>query len=196
MTGHDGPKYAGEDPRESAPGAPWTILLGSGTTGEAKKMAVSHAVELETLVGRAESFGFSPGEVFCHFTGYAFVGARRSALAALHAGATVLIPEGDTRRRIGLVRTEDMSVMSAPVVMLEGLLEIARQSSGRMFPRLRLLQAGASVISERLRRAVMARLSPNLRIYYGTNEFTPICALQYPCDNPVEGSVGRPGSSG
>jgi long-chain acyl-CoA synthetase len=178
-------------PQDTAPDAHAMILYTSGTSGNAKGAAISHAallmhtavLALHTLQLSAEDrvLGVLP---LTHSYGW-----RMGLLVALFVGArSVLVPRFDAARTLALLDTEAITWLPAVPTMFAAW---AAQSGGAPPPALRwALCAGAPLADETTRRAEL-RLGTSVRQGYGMTEAT-FCTINAPPDPRVFGSVGRP----
>jgi acyl-coenzyme A synthetase/AMP-(fatty) acid ligase len=147
----------------------FSYSVGSGSTGKAKIISVTHPQEISLLQARVTAYNMQHEDAVATLTHIEFTSARRHLLAALSAGCTVKLYPKHRRESLFELAHSDVSVLQSSVIGLHELLSLFGNNFS-VFKNLRLLGSGGSVVSEALRKDVDARLTRNLHIVYGTNE--------------------------
>ncbi len=170
---------------------PFALLIGSGTTGTPKLFQASHDNEIGLIETRIAAYGLGPDDQVATLSPIEFTTARRQAFAALAAGAVLRLFDHQSPQLMSEVLASEVTVLSAAVVSLHGLLRQQEKTPGGL-RRLRLLGAGGSTVSDSLRARVRERLCPRFVVSYGTNELG-LLSLSEAGEQPVlRGSIGRP----
>lgn len=169
--------------------AVFSFVIGSGSTGGSKIFAVTNRQEISHLNSRIKAFVFSLNDHVATVTHIEFTAARRNIFSALSHGCTVkLFPKNNESYLYKLI-CSDVSILSVPVITLHELEKMYAHNK-KIFPNLRILSAGGSLVSEDLRTKVDNNLTKHLHIIYGTNELG-FLTLAKP-----EDWRGKPGSIG
>lgn len=181
------------DIRAAAPRAPWLIIAGSGSTGRSKFFAVTHAQFLFRVRLAGRMLDLSPADRLATLIHLDFTSTKDRYLAALFAGAAVVLFDRERTHPLGLCRDRDVTVLHATVFHVEQLLAALPADAVDQLAGLRALQLSASTVSYGLRQRVVKKLTPALHVLYGSNETGPLS-----CVGPAEvlgasGTVGRPG---
>ena len=167
------------------------LVIGSGSTGQAKFLAVTPQQEISHLNTRVKALGFTAHDQVGSFTHVEFTSARRHIFSALGAGSTVkLFPKNHDSSIPTLVQS-NVSVLHVSVILLH---ELVRKSGGQkgLFPNLRSLVTGGSMISEELRHSTDQHLTKYLHVVYGTNELGFLTVAPPGDWRTHPGSIGRP----
>lgn len=174
-----------EDPR-----APWLIISGSGSTGKSKLIPVGHAQFAGRMRIYNTALGIAPGDRVASLFALDYATPKQRCLEALFAGATVVLLDrqrGELPRRI---HETGITVLYATVLDAERLLQSLPPDAEQALPSLRCLMVGSSVVGPGLRERIRQRLTGNLFVYYGMNEFG-LCSLVVPGADTLPGSVGQ-----
>lgn len=177
--------------RDPAPTAPWLVIAGSGSTGHPKLFAASHAQFFARTRLAAAMLGLAVADRFATLSHLDFTSPKERCLAALFAGATVVLFD---RRRTGateLCRDHGVTVLDATVVHVEQLLDALPAGTRNHLTGLRALQLSASTVSDGLRRRILTSLTSTLHVRYGTNETGPLSCVGPDGIMAVPGGVGR-----
>ncbi|UCE31503.1 MAG: acyl--CoA ligase, partial [Burkholderiales bacterium] len=177
--------------RAERPAAPATVLLGSGTTGRPKCIALTHAVaDARLLLARA--LGQAAGEANAVMAPLHFLTGAVQALRALAVGAPVVFYDRARESIIDLCVRRPVRVLHATVAHAQALVSETRGASGVAFPTLRMLRLGSSIASPSLLAEVERQLTPNVWVVYGTNESGGIAFADPQALRAAPGTVGWP----
>jgi len=193
------PDAAPVDRAARAPGgaAPWMVARTSGTTAMPKTIVQSHATYAARRKLTRGPYGFEPGDRYLAVIPLDFQLGFKMCLDALWVGASVILAS-ELRKASELLETAERLAATCAYITpphLHSLLPILHTDGVRL-PGLRVLRCGSMAMSETTRRAVVARLTPNLVISYGANDLD--CGITE-ADAQIQarfpGSVGkaRPG---
>jgi len=178
--------------RESVPAAPFLLIAGSGSTGAPKIFALSHAEMLNRARLTAASIQLGPMDRILSVSNLDFTSPKERSFAALSAGAAVALIEGETFDPVSLCHDMGITVMNATVFHLETMLKSLPDDAVNVLGSLRVLQVGASTVTDSLRRRVVQKICRSLHVRYGTNE-SGLISLAYPDELFIPpGNVGRP----
>ncbi len=167
--------------RAARPVAPWMIITGSGSTGAPKNIPVSHAQFLAQRDIYNQALDLGPSDTVASLLSLDSVVKRERFVDTLLNGACVVVSPRPLPDPIGWLRQQAVRVLWSTVVQAERLLVAPGAGTADALPSLRMLMLGSSSVSERLRRRILARLTPNLHVYYGTNE-VGLVTLARPAD--------------
>lgn len=188
------PFLHGCDPlgQNAGDGEPAAILFTSGTSGAAKGVVLSRGALFRSGVTLARAYQWGPRDVVLCTAGlYAMSGLRNPCVAALHAGATIVLDAGASHARMLSVseacRRRGVSVLSTVPAMLNRLAA----GHGGPIPPLRMaLSTGAPLAPVT---AASQSLGFPIYDYYGMTETSGACVLVTPDMHPVvPGIIGRP----
>jgi len=174
-------------PFHGAADAPAVLFTGSGTTGEPKVVAFS---ELE-LVMQAERgyIDYGPERVL-RLAPVEYNNSKRLRLYCLWQGGTCVLRNAATADVTTLCAQLAVTWLDVATGHLEDF--VRGRAQARRLPALTKVRCGGSRVPSRLRKAVLAEVTPHLHVSYGTTEVGGVC-LAYPHehDDPRE-PVGRP----
>jgi acyl-coenzyme A synthetase/AMP-(fatty) acid ligase/D-alanine-D-alanine ligase-like ATP-grasp enzyme len=178
--------------RVDSPQAPWLIITGSGSTGRPKLFPVTHAQFHARISLTGESISLSQNDRYASLPHLDFTSPKVKCLAALFAGAAVVLFDRSQLNPVVLCREYRVSILDATVFHVEQILAALTGDAKDMLGSLRVLLVGSSTVSDGLRRRVLKTLSQALYIHYGTTE-SGLLAIAGPKDvlSPPE-TVGRP----
>lgn len=166
----------------------------SGTTGPSKAAAVPHERLLQRTRAAAAALGVTASDRFLPLVDLRFIMGRQPAMRVLDAGGTVVA------RRIGpsapeiveAINTARATYLSITPSHTRFLLDRLPASDRPALPHVERLHLTGAMASGRERREIMARLTPNLYIAYGSNEVGNV-AVAAPADLArFPDTVGRP----
>lgn len=180
------------DVREIVNHAPWLIISGSGSTGHPKLFAVTHEQFLARTRLAAAMLGLSASDRLASLSHSDFTSPKERYLAALFAGAAVVLFDRSRNDVPALIRDQGVTVLDATVFHVEQMLVRLPAKARRHLGDLRALQLSASTVSDGLRRRIVEQLTPALYVRYGTNETGPLASVGPAEVLNVPGSVGHP----
>lgn len=176
--------------RVDAPSAPWLMISGSGSTGHPRLFAVSHQQFLARARLAGDMLGLSPGDRLASLAHPDFTSPKERYLAALFAGASIVLFERNRTHPVALCRDRHVTILDATVFHIERLLGSLPDDARNRLASLRVLQISASTVSDGLRRRIAQSLGPTLHVRYGTNETGPLTIVR------PDGVLGTPGTVG
>jgi len=169
------------------------LSLSSGTTGRPKGAVVTHGQLYERFVNQWVTLGLNASDRFIAVTPLYFGAGRSFCMSMLAAGAVVILeppPHPPGRLAPAINASGATACFVVPTMMRRLLGEHA--GDGLLFPGLRLLVFGGSIVAGDEAARVRARLTPNLASYYATSEGGGISVL-WPAEFAEHGdTVGRP----
>jgi len=183
--------------RVTVPSAPWLLVQGSGTTGQAKVIPLSHLAQLARCQTAGEWLELTPADRVSTLLGFHFSNTKTRFLEGLISGSSFFIADTSSKLNPTQYRNAGVTILHSTVFHLEQILTmVGRAAAGVNLPFdfLRSLTVGSSTVTEDLRQRIVTQLTPNLRIHYGTNEtgllsyVSPAQLFDYP------GTVGVPQS--
>ncbi|HEX5718504.1 MAG TPA: amino acid adenylation domain-containing protein, partial [Thermoanaerobaculia bacterium] len=167
------------------------VIYTSGSTGRPKGVHIEHRMLLRLIVWHRRAFAVTPGDRATRLAGPAFDASVWELWPYLVAGASIHIPDEETRTSPAALRdwllAERITVAFVPTPMAEALLPLGwpRETS------LRTLLTGG----DRLHQAPVAPLPFHLVNNYGPTENTVVATSgEVPCGGPADRapSIGRP----
>lgn len=179
-------------PREIDPDAPALLVPGSGTTGRSRLIEYAHG-GLLACIRRDQRFRpIGPGTRHLSVTNIGFYTAKRRALGCLVSGGTIVLREQPVNT-LDLCDRAAVDHLSVVVMQAEDMLaSLPPEPAAPRLPRLASLVVGSAPVSEALRRALAARITPHVWVTYGTNEFGEATCAPPDVWARHPGSVGRP----
>lgn len=178
--------------RDPSPSAPLLCVCGSGSTGVPKVFFISHAQFQARAVLTAASIGLRSDDRLISVHRLDFTSPKERFLAAISVGATIILSGGSRQDLVSFCAANEVTVLNATVFHAETLLEGLPAADAPALGRLRVLQIGASTVTERLRRLILQRITPNLYVRYATNETGLISIAGPETLFAAPGSVGTP----
>ncbi len=170
------------------PQAPLFIITGSGSTGEPKRIPVTHPQVRERLRSEKQRLGLTAQDRIGDFSSLDFADPKHWLWDSLMVGAA-FVPAHAVLSRL---QAGDMTVLTLTVYFVEQLLRPTAASLWPALRRLRVFCVGSATVSGDLRRRIEATLCPRLYVDYGSNE-AGLVSILTPEDEPSHpGSVGRP----
>lgn len=166
------------------------VIGGSGSTGQRKLIAVSHAQMHARLTITIAALQLNQDDRSLGWVHLEYASAMHRLLAALYSGGVCLLIEGSMPQSMAWALEQQVTVMSCAVIQAEAL--IAFMPCKLPWQKLRLLTVAGSVVSESLRERIREVLTPHLVVVYGTNECWYAC-LTGTADVPTaRHSIGWP----
>lgn len=157
--------------RDPRPTSPWLIIYGSGSTGRSKLIPVSHAQFAGRMAIYNTALSISPSDRVASLFPLDFATPKQRCLEAILGGAAFVLIGSDPGKVVQHVREAGISVIYATVFHAERLLEHVPENAVETLGSLRAFLVGSSVVSSDLRARIRRRLTKNLFIYFGMNEF-------------------------
>lgn len=178
------------DAYASAPGAPWQIMAGSGTTGTRKWIAVSHACQLAKMRAGLRWLEARPGDVVASLVHLAYNVTKNFYLEALDAGACIALTDKQNPDPAAALDALRIDVLHATVYHVQFLLQQSRREPVHQLQGLKNLVVGGSAVSMQLRHEAAKHLTPNLCIRYGAIEVGTIAVAAPAIALQQQNSVG------
>ncbi len=172
------------------------VLFTSGSTGTPKAVRLDQRGLLHSAHELARHFDWKPGERLLSLgPAHTMSGLRNPALAALVAGATVVVPDPGLMlpaRVLRLLGEHDIDILATVPALLQQL----RASRDRLLqearpPRLQLILTTGQALPQSTCSEIEAWLGAPVRSYYGLTETGGICTAD-PLDGRLEGDLGVP----
>lgn len=170
---------------------PLVLSLSSGTTGRPKGPMITHRHMLARFENQRVTLNFREDDRYFSVTPLYFGGGRHFTMGFLFQGATVVFfpPPFEPQQLVAAAAKYDATVTLVVPTILRRLLQLPGQDEP-VLGGLRLLYTTGAVLHPDERRAVLARVSPNLINYYGSTEGGGISVLLPEHGGPAEKSVG------
>lgn len=178
----------------AAPGGPQRLccVQSSGTTGTAKTFFKSHAQMIASFHSDTPSLAWTPADRYLALIRLSFSASARNCLAALFAGATIILDHD--KHAEDLVRSVQEKRITVTTLTPLHLRPLLNCSDGKttLFPQMRALRVvTAAITPEELARA-RRQLTPNVFIVYGANELSWISFASPAEQDAYPGTVGKP----
>ncbi len=161
-------------PRNTLPGMSAEINIGSGTTGVPKLYIISSHALAERLKREADVHPFSREERYYIFTEFYYRDPRNQIVLALLKGMTVLLPKSQPKCIITFClenKIDHLELTGSQAIAMLGQSKKIKKSSTLLLPYLKSLMLTSSLITEAVREEVLKKITKQLYINYGTNEF-------------------------
>lgn len=167
------------------------LSLSSGTTGRPKGPMITHRHMLARFENQRVTLTFREDDRYLSATPIYFGGGRHFTMGFLFRGGTVIFfpPPFEPENLVAIVESQRATMTLVVPTILRRLLQLPEQDEP-LLASLRLLYSTGAVLHPDERRAVLARVSPNLINYYGSTEGGGISVLLPEHGGPVEKSVG------
>lgn len=178
------------------PEAPWLLIQGSGSTGSAKIIPLTHGTTRSRLdlTGRIRSL--NPGERVFVSVGLDYLFAKYRFWVAIFSGACFALPEhaGSVAADMAALRpaVADLTVLHAE--QLVGARQAQDPAGGAQVGggNLREIAVYGSTVGEDLRRRLRERTGARLAVVYVTNETGPIAIAWPDAREGLPDTVGHP----
>lgn len=144
------------------------LIGGSGSTGERKLIAVTHAQMDARLAITIESLQLGQDDLSLGWVHLEYASALHRMLAVLCSGGVCLLMDGSMPQALAWALEQEVTVMSCAVIQAEAMIAFAPRK--QPWRQLRLLTVAGSVVNEGLRKRIREVLTPHLGVVYGTNE--------------------------
>ena len=165
-------------------------VVGSGTTGKPKLIAIGFAAILKSALQEARALGFDQTDHVMSSVRPWVSSIMMAAVDALSCGACFHL-RTDARRNLfdDIARTGVTHVLAA-VIHVEQMLSLAERL-GRGLPEGVTLTIYGSLVTDGLSERALRHLTPSVRILYAANEVGPIAGFNLCGRARPPGSVGR-----
>jgi len=150
---------------------PCFVGRSSGTTGEPKAFAVTHAQDVARMLSQGEALMMRRQDRVMSLTGFGFVTGLSYAKRCLAAGGTVVARPQAEAAEAAFDRIDRYAVnyVCGTPSHLHSMLDAAPPDAPRL-PGLRVLRVGGAVLSQGAITGILGRISPSLVYNYGCNE--------------------------
>lgn len=180
--------------KDEDPTAPWIIVSGSGSTGRAKLLPITHRQQWGRMKTGQDLFPYSASDVFASLIPLDFYTTKMRFLEALTKGTPFVLYDKNRRGVTDLVDRFKVTALYGTVMHAEQLLQSLPASTQAAMESLTALMLIGSTVSANLRQRIRERLCSRLCVLYGTNESGTLCATEWQDVYQVPGTVGRPHS--
>ncbi len=159
---------------------PVTCFLGSGTTGNPKVIALTAESVLDAMTLDMTIGPFSPKDRLMSLADLCYYTALRPALGTIAGFGTVVAVNNITSISRLINFCQRVKVDHISMGHLHGMALLNDLTNEKpILPELKSLTLSASPIPGTMRDQLQKKISPNLRIVYGTNEFGSATHLNY-----------------
>ncbi|MDF2463530.1 MAG: AMP-dependent synthetase and ligase [Ramlibacter sp.] len=180
--------------KDEDPPAPWIIVSGSGSTGRAKLLPITHRQQWARMKAGQGLFPYAARDVFASLIPLDFYTTKMRFLEALTKGTPFVLHDKNCRGVADLVDRFKVTALYGTVMHAEQLLQSLPASTQAAMESLTALMLIGSTVSANLRHRIRERLCSRLCVLYGTNESGTLCATEWQDVYQVPGTVGRPQS--
>lgn len=182
-----------DSPFDASPQAPLLLAIGSGSTGEKKLMAISHAAMSSRCQSVMDDPVLQPCTRLLCLSGLAFISVINRLFNAIRAGITFVLQDDSVNDVFTFVEKHRVTALIVSVYHLEAMLI---QAKGNRSPYVRnevkAIRCVGSLLSEDLKRRVHDQLNPHIINSYATNESGVVCRTSLPAEFNGLPGVGRP----
>lgn len=173
----------------SKPASPWSIIIGSGSTGKSKLMAITHEQQIARTHCALNWLPYTNNDTMYSFVSIKFNATKQRYLEALMRGSSILIATEETTIDF---RNTRVNALFGTVFHFEKLLESGINSSNTNPDRPLIIITGGSTVSQKFREKITTSLTPNLYVVYGTNETHTSTVTRLDELLATKNGVGRP----
>lgn len=173
---------------------PWMHILSSGTTGQAKRVAITH----DLGAARAQvRYGLAPTDRVMVHVGAGVTGGLMPVMSALLAGGTAIMADGlhpaEALESLRGHAPHHLFLSTGHATQLIAWMQGKGLHGGMVCPRLRSLHVAGSPVSPALARKLQQGFgASSVHIHYGSTETGPLTLRRLTTDALQEGDVGRP----
>ncbi|MDP3759233.1 MAG: AMP-binding protein [Ramlibacter sp.] len=178
--------------KDEDPAAPWIIVNGSGSTGRAKLLPITHRQQWARMKTGQDLFPYAASDVFASLIPLDFYTTKMRYLEALTKGTPFVLCDKNRRGVAELIDGFKVTALYGTVMHAEKLLQSLPVGPEAAMESLTALMLIGSTVSANLRQRIRERLCSRLCVLYGTNESGTLCATEWPDVYQVPGTVGRP----
>jgi acyl-CoA synthetase (AMP-forming)/AMP-acid ligase II len=171
---------------------PLSCTQSSGTTGKPKTFLLNHDQVIASFQSDQETLRWTAEDRYAALVGPSFPSGGRLCLAALFAGAAVIIEKSKSAAELVLLLQEKrVTVTSMTPLHLRPLIKYGADKA-LLFPLMRSMRVATAGVTAVERDLARRHVTPNIIIVYGCNE-QPWISAATPADQDGEpDSVGRP----
>ena len=170
----------------------WTFVLGSGSTGRAKILPVSHTQQVYRAKLGSSWLPYGPNDILLSLVSMNFYAAKQRALEAFSRGAGLYLDRPGCIDHYEVVELGEVNAIYATVVHIEKLLNILPEKKIPHYAKLQALMVGGSAVSTALRKRIQDQLTSKIYVLWGTNETSTSTIAEPSSVFLTEGTVGRP----
>lgn len=178
--------------QDEDPAAPWIIVSGSGSTGRAKLLPITHRQQWARMLAGQEVFPYGASDVFASLIPLDFYTTKMRYLEALLKGTPFVLYDRSRQGLGELVGKSGVTAVYGTVMHAERLLQSLPANARGAMESLTALMLIGSTVSDSLRQRIRERLCSKLCVLYGTNESGTLCRADSQDVYQVPGTVGRP----
>ncbi len=162
---------AAAPPAERAGGRAWIVALSSGTTGQPKAIAVSHAMEVARNRRDRQCFRHRVGEPYMTLIETGFYNSTSAIVRCLGQGGTVVLDHdfASIAALLECVRARRVRFLQMTPSHLFAVVE-ALPDGQPALPDLRVLRVSSAALPPRILDLARRRLADRVHVTYGTNE--------------------------
>jgi cyanophycin synthetase len=180
------------DLKDADPVVPWIIVSGSGSTGRAKLLPITHRQQWARMKSGQDLFPYAASDVFASLIPLDFYTTKMRCLEALTKGTPFVLHARDRHGATELIDRFKVTALSGTVMHAEKLLQSLPANGKAAMESLTALMLIGSTVSASLRQRIRDRLCSRLCVLYGTNESGTLCRTDWQDVYQVPGTVGRP----
>lgn len=180
--------------QDDDPQAPWIIVSGSGSTGRAKLLPITHRQQWARMETGQDVFPYAASDVFASLIPLDFYTTKMRFLEALTKGTPFVLYDRNRNSALDLAGKFKVTAIYGTVMHAEQMLQQQPAGSRAAMDSLNALMLIGSTVSGNLRQRIRERLCSRLCVLYGTNESGTLCRTEFSDVFEVPGTVGRPHS--
>ena len=178
--------------KDEDPAAPWIIVSGSGSTGRAKLLPITHRQQWARMRTGQDLFPYAASDVFASLIPLDFYTTKMRYLEALTKGTPFVLYDKQRRSVADLIDRFKVTAIYGTVMHAERMLQSLPAGTPAAMESLTALMLIGSTVSANLRERIRERLCSRLCVLYGTNESGTLCRTEWQDVYQVPGTVGRP----